>query len=165
MSNSPRFQLPFLAPGQAQKEFFHNEALQTLDCLVAAAIEIMPQNAPPTSPQPGSCHLAGSAPTGAWAGKAGQLAAYSAGGWRFVAPVEGLNVFVKSTGLRGEYRGGAWEFGAIYADTVRIGGLQILSTRSAAIASPSGGSVVDSAARSTIDLILASLRHHGLIES
>ena len=36
MSGTPRLDLPFLSAGQAQKEFTHNEALQTLDLIVAA---------------------------------------------------------------------------------------------------------------------------------
>ena len=36
MNGTPRLSLPFLSPGQAQKEFTHNEALQILDAVVAA---------------------------------------------------------------------------------------------------------------------------------
>ena len=41
MSNTPRLRVPFLSPGQAQKEFFHNEALQTFDILVAARAPVL----------------------------------------------------------------------------------------------------------------------------
>lgn len=140
-------------------------ALQALDSLVAPAIEIVPQNAPPVAPASGNCFVVGSAPTGAWAGKAGQLASWTAGGWRFQSPVEGLALFVKSTGLRAEYRSGAWEFGVVRTGSVMIGGVEVVSTRSAAIPSPTGGATIDSAARGTIDQILAALRHHGLIDS
>ena len=30
MSSTPRLALPFLTPGQAQKEYFHNEACSSL---------------------------------------------------------------------------------------------------------------------------------------
>ena len=80
-------------------------------------------------------------------------------------PVEGQNLFVKSTGLRGEYRSGAWEFGVVRTGSLMIGGNPVVSARGAAIASPSGGATIDSAARSAIDLILAALRTHGLIDS
>ncbi|MEO6198959.1 MAG: DUF2793 domain-containing protein [Sphingomicrobium sp.] len=165
MSSTPRLALPFLTPGQAQKEFFHNEALQQIDMLVAASVESAPQNAPPTAPAPGSCYIVGTAPSGAWAGKAGQLASYGVGGWRFFVPLDGQSVFVKSSGVRAEFRGGAWEFGIVRAGSVMIGGTEVVSTRSAAIASPNGGSTIDGAARTTIDEILAALRHHGLIDS
>ena len=47
MAGTPRLSLPFLSVGQAQKEFTHNEALQTLDVLVAGAIEEPPRATPP----------------------------------------------------------------------------------------------------------------------
>ena len=139
--------------------------MQQLDSLVAAAVEGGPLNAPPTSPVPGECHIIGTAPSGAWAGKAGQLACYSAGGWRFLAPVEGQSAHVKSTGLTADFRGGAWEFGLVRASSVTIGGVQVVGTRNPAISSPSGGSTANSEARTAIDEILAALRHHGLIDS
>lgn len=47
MAGTPRLALPFLSVGQAQKEFTHNESLQTLDILVAGAIEEPPRVTPP----------------------------------------------------------------------------------------------------------------------
>lgn len=83
----------------------------------------------------------------------------------FARSYEGLCALVKSTGLSAQFRGGAWEFGVVRAGSAMIGGLEVLSTRSTAIPSPSGGSSVDSAARIAIDEVLAALRHHGLIDS
>ena len=163
MTSTPRLALPFIAPGQAQKEFFHNEALQALDALVAAAVEGVPQNAPPASPSVGQCFLVGSAPTGAFAGKAGHVAAFGAGGWRFHAPVEGMSVAVKPSGVTADYRAGAWDVGSLRGDRLVVGGQQVVGARAAAIASPSGGATVDGAARGAIDQILAALRLHGLI--
>ena len=51
--------MPFILPGQAQKELFHNEALQVLDIVVAAAAEEAPGNDPPLSPTSGSSYLVG----------------------------------------------------------------------------------------------------------
>jgi len=42
MAATPRLSLPFLSVGQAQKEFTHNESLQTLDALVAGALILYP---------------------------------------------------------------------------------------------------------------------------
>ena len=39
MAGTPRLALPLLSVGQAQKEFTHNESLQTLDLLVAGTVE------------------------------------------------------------------------------------------------------------------------------
>jgi len=83
----------------------------------------------------------------------------------FARSVEGQSAHVKSTGLRAVFRGGTWEFGVVRAGSVMIGGVEVVATRSTAIASPSGGSTVDSSARTAIDEILTALRHHGLIDS
>ena len=163
MSSTPRLALPFLSAGQAQKEFFHNEALQTLDMLVAGAVEEPPRAAPPASPAVGAAYIVAASPTGAWGGKALNLAAYTTGGWRFVAPVEGMVAYVKSSGVWAAHRGGAWEVGSVRGSSVIVGGLQVVGGRAAAIADPSGGTMVDSQARAALGQILAALRQHGLI--
>lgn len=165
MSASPRLALPFLAPGQAQKELFHNEALQLLDVIVAAAIEGPPLSAPPGSPAIGNCYLVGSSPTGAWAGRQNELAAFTSGGWRFVAPREGMVALVKSSGETAAFRGGAWEVGTVTGSRFVVGGQQIIAGRGAAIAAPSGGTTIDSQSRTAINQILAMLRQHGLIDT
>ena len=164
MSSTPRLALPFLSPGQAQKEFFHNEALQTLDLLAAAAVEELPRASPPASPTLGACYIIASAPTGAWSGKAQCLAAYTSGGWRFIPPFEGLTAYVKSSSLWAAYRSGAWETGILRGASVVIAGQQVVGGRAAAITSASGGTTVDTQARSVIDQILAAMRQHGLVE-
>jgi hypothetical protein len=138
--------------------------LQILDMLVSGAVETAPLDTPPSSPAAGSCYIVGPAPSGAWSGKAGQIAGYSAGGWRFVAPAAGMELFIKSSGLGATYRSGAWEIGVTHTGTVAVGGQTVVGARQAAIANPSGGSTVDANARGTIGNILAALRAHGLIE-
>lgn len=149
--------------GQAQKELFHNEALQILDCIAAASVEEPPRNDSPISAADGATYIVGPAPTGVWSGKAGQLANMSAGGWRYVVPIEGLSALVKTSGLRADFRSGNWKIGTVTAELVEVGGVQVLGAQGAAIASPSGGSTVDSEARSAIGLMLAAMRQHGLI--
>src|SRR3954453_23819012 len=165
MSSTPRLRVPFLSPGQAQKEFFHNEALQTLDTLVAAAVEGPPRNSPPTAPAVGACYIVGSAPTGAWAGTAQNIAAFTSGGWRFTPPFEGVIAYVRSTETYAAYRAGAWEIGVLRGTNVVVGGQQVVGARAAAIASASGGTTVDVQARSVVDQILTAMRLHGLIET
>jgi Protein of unknown function (DUF2793) len=165
MTSSPRLALPFLSAGQAQKEFFHNEALQTLDIIVAAAVEDGPVDTPPPSPALGACYIVGSAPTDAWAANPFALAGYTSGGWRFVAPPEGLTVYVKSQELWASFRAGSWETGLIRGSSVVIGNQQVVGSRAATIPSAAGGTVVDNEARATIDLVLDAMRQHGLIES
>jgi len=165
MSATARLGIPLLAQGQAQKEITHNEALQTLDALVAPAVEEGPRISPPASPVPGACYIVAASPTGAWTGKQQNLAAYTAGGWRFVAPTEGTTVYVRSSSLWAVFRSGGWELGVLRGSSLLIGGQQVVGGRAGAIAGPSGGGVVDAEVRSTVGQILTALRLHGLIET
>jgi hypothetical protein len=165
MEFTPRLSLPTLIPGQAQKELFHNEALQVLDFLVAGAVEESARNDPPSSPNPGQAWLVGSAPTGDWSQYPEHIAAFGAGGWRYVAPVEGLAVLDKSSGTVAAFGSGGWETGAVRASRVIIDGRQVVSTQAGALADPFGGSTIDAEARSVITEILVALRHHGLISA
>ena len=140
-------------------------ALQTLDILVAAAVEEGPRQDPPTAPLIGRCYIVGASPTGAWAGKTQYVAAYTSGGWRFITPVDGMSVYVKANVTWANYRSGAWELGVVRASSVNIGGQQVVGGRVPAIASATGGATVDSQARGVIDQILGALRQHGLIET
>lgn len=160
-----RVSLPYILPGQAQKEMFHNEALLRLDIIVAALVEEEPGNTPPAIPTPGFAYLVGTSPTGAWVGQAANIAAYDTTGWRFVAPLEGWSVWVRSLDLTATFVDGAWETGLLKASRLVIGNNQVVGSRAAAIANPVGGSVIDSEARSAIGSILTMLRGHGLIAS
>lgn len=165
MSSSPRLGLPFLSPGQAQKEFFHNEALQTLDSIVAGAAETLPANAPPASSPIGASYIVGDEPTDEWAGNPACVASWTSGGWRFTRPLEGMCLFVRSDDEWAVYRGGAWEVGILRGSSVNIAGKQVVGSRSAAIADPAGGAVIDSEARTTLEAMLSAMRQHGLIET
>lgn len=165
MSGTPRLSLPFLTPGQAQKEFFHNEALQVLDAVVAGAVEELPRSDPPGSPAVGAAYIVGNLPTGAWTGKGQCLAAFTEGGWRFVPAFEGLNVQVKSTGTRASFRAGEWDFGSLRGSKLIVDGQQVVGPRESAIEPATGGATVDAEARAAIGKILDTLRSHGLIEA
>ncbi|WP_448662333.1 DUF2793 domain-containing protein [Sphingomonas sp. CJ20] len=157
-----RHQLPLLQPGQAQKEMSHNEALTLLDLMVQPAMVAI-ADTPPASPQPGQCWRVGSAPMGAWAGKAGQLAGWTDGGWRFVQPREGLTVWIEEGTEFATFYGGDWHAGELRG-RVFVEGLQVVGKRFSRIAEPQGGSVVDAPARAAIVAVLNALRAHGLID-
>jgi len=163
MDQTARFALPFLAPGQAQKEWFHNEALQRIDMLLCPVVEGAAVAVPPANPLPGQCFIIATGATGAWAGRDGALAAYTDGGWRFVAPIEGACVIDRVSGQSIVRRGGAWEAGIVRAQEVRINGQSVLRERQAGIANPAGGSIIDVECRSAVAGVLAALRTHGLI--
>jgi hypothetical protein len=165
MESTDRLSLPLLMPGQAQKEVWHNEALEILDVLVGGAVEDGPSNDPPASPVAGNAYLIGNSPTGDWSGFANAVAAYGNSGWRFLAPVDGMQLFVKSPGTVALYRSGAWETGILRGTSLVIDGLQVVGARGGAVADPSGGAVVDAEARLAIGQMLAVLRQHGLISS
>ena len=164
MENSARFSLPLLSPGQAQKEIFHNESLQRVDLLLCPVVEGPEISLPPPEPEPGTCYLVASGAAGAWAGKDGMLAGYTEGGWRFIAPIEGVRLFDRSSGEMVVRRGGAWETGIVRGQQLQIGGATVVRERQPAIADPSAGSVVDTQCRAAVSAILAMLRAHGLIE-
>jgi hypothetical protein len=75
--STARFALPLLHAGQAQKEITHNEALLALDILLHPEVEAVGENQPPPAPGAGQCWIVGDAPTGAWAGQADRIAAWS----------------------------------------------------------------------------------------
>jgi hypothetical protein len=102
--------------------------------------------------------------TGEWAGKEDSLAAFSSGGWRYVAPLEGMSAFVRSSSVWALYKAGGWELGAVRGSTLICGGQQVVGSRVAGIADPAGGATVDAEARGAVGQILAAMRLHGLIE-
>lgn len=158
-----RLGLPLLAAGQAQKELFHNEALALLDLVAGAGVEAVGLDTPPPAPVPGQAWVVGPAPTGDWAGHPQALAGWTAGGWRFVSPREGLAVWSAADGTVARWRGGAWEVGALSGRAVTIGGVEVVGAQRPAIADPGGGTVVDAEARAAVAAVLAALRAHGLI--
>lgn len=160
---SARLALPLLAPGQAQKEMTHNEALARLDMLVQGAVVAVAPAAVPADPHVGQCWIVGVGAGGAWQGKDGALAAWTDGGWRFVAPFDGMAVWSLADGLAVIRRQGQWDIGTIDARTIRIDGQAVLGARQPPIAAPSQGTVIDSESRQTIIAILDTLRNHGLI--
>jgi hypothetical protein len=163
MSATARLAIPLLSAGQAQKEVYHNEALQTLDSLVAANVEEPPRVSPPASPALGACYIVAAGATGAWSGKQDNLACFTGGGWRFIAPMDGMTAYVRSTSVWAVYRSSAWELGVVRGSTLTIGGQQVVGPRGSAIATPASGATVDVEGRAAISGILAALRLHGLI--
>lgn len=160
-----RFALPMLTAGQAQKELFHNEALTLLDFLSAPAAETIADNTPPSAPVAGQAWIIGASPVAAWSGKTGQIACWTDSGWRFIAPTEGMSIWVRAIGLWAQRGASGWTTGMMPATVLTIGGNQVVGARRPAISTPSGGATSDAEARTAIGGILAALRAHGLIAS
>lgn len=162
-NQTARLALPMLQPGQAQKELYHNEALALLDLAVQPVVIEIGRNAPPTTPLPGQSWIVGAAPTGAWAGAANKLAGWTNGGWRFVAPFDGMTVWSLANTGEARFTAGTWVVGESRAARLLIDGQQVVGPQRQAIATPAGGSTLDVEARAAIAAILTALRAHGLI--
>jgi len=91
---TPRFGLPYIAQGQAQKEVTHNDALNQLDALIDLYLLDRDLAAPPGSPADGDTYLVAASPTGAWAGHAGEIAFCLDGAWRFYPGEKGLLAYL-----------------------------------------------------------------------
>ncbi|PWR19157.1 DUF2793 domain-containing protein [Zavarzinia compransoris] len=105
---TPRLALPYIAQYQAQKEITHNEALNTLDMLVQAAVLDRTRTAAPAAPAAGDCHLVAAGADGAWAGHGGELACWYGTDWVFVAPRAGFQILVVDEHLLLLHDGAGW---------------------------------------------------------
>lgn len=142
-ARTARLDLPFLFPGQAQKEAFVNEALARLDLLVQPSV-IDERNEPPATPADGDCHLVGNAPTDDWSAHSGALAVWAGNQWLFGMPHEGMALFDRAAGCLARYSGAAgW-------------------TRVAAPDPVAGGAVQDSELRAAFAQLAAGLRSLGI---
>lgn len=159
-----RHALPLLSPGQAQKEMTHNEALTLIDLLLHGQIVEVGAEIPPEPAEIGKCWILGATPEGIWEGHPGMIAGYSEGGWRFIAPIEGMHFWINEAEGYAYFSAGSWQKNAVHGH-VFVAGQQIIGPRGNAIAEPSGGMVVDAEARAAITAMLVAIRTHGLIQA
>ncbi|MBX9886242.1 MAG: DUF2793 domain-containing protein [Novosphingobium sp.] len=113
------------------------------DLLLHPAVEAV-VTTPPAAPSNGQCWLVGASATAAFAGQTDRIAAWTEGGWRFIVPREGMRAYDIAAAAHRLYAGGAWRL--VTAPTA-----------------PSGGSVVDSQARTAISGIITALRSAGVL--
>ncbi|MFC3440908.1 DUF2793 domain-containing protein [Sphingobium rhizovicinum] len=165
MDETPRWALPLLFAGQAQKEVFHNEALVLIDALLHGRAESADAASPPTDPMPGQCWVVAAGADGGWTGQTGAVACWTDGGWRFVPARAGMMFDIADRGHRIFHDGAVWRDGAVRSDGLYHNDERVVANRQGAIAGPEGGAVIDVEARSTLLSILGVLRAHGLIGS
>ncbi|WP_061927276.1 DUF2793 domain-containing protein [Altererythrobacter epoxidivorans] len=136
-----KWQLPFLIPGQAQKEVTVNEAFARIDSLLSLAVAGVSAN-PPPEPYEGEAWLVSSEASGVWAGQVDRVAVCIGSAWQFYSPHPGMQVLNEQTGQY-LYCFQGWQ-------------------TSSEPASPSGGETVDIEARASIDAIIDALRNSGI---
>lgn len=141
-NSSPRFGLPFLYVGQAQKEFYVNEALARADTLLHCAIEGTAAT-PPATPANGDAWHIASAPTGEWSGQSGKIASWQSGAWTYITPQDGMRIFNRATGQ-------SW----LYFSEWKI---------PQEVTTPTGGGNVDSEARVALNQLIAALKLAGIL--
>lgn len=139
---TPRFALPYLYAGQAQKEVFVNEALALADALLHSSVA-GEAAAPPAQPAEGENWLVAAGATGDWAGHDHSLASRRGGSWLFVAPRDGMRIFDLSLGQERLFFG-SWRKASVLSE-------------------PLGGSIVDGEARAAITQLISSLKALGVL--
>lgn len=148
-----RLGLPLLVAGQGQKDITHNEALAAIDALLHASVRSRSLASPPADPDLGACWLVPVNATDAWTGKAGRIACWTEGGWRFLAVPGGGTVHVEDEALMVQLQGDSW---IVQAPR---------NYPASPVAEPQGGALIDAEARTAIAAILARLRQLGLLSA
>ncbi|WP_306016421.1 DUF2793 domain-containing protein [Oceanicaulis sp. MMSF_3324] len=107
---TPRLDLPWLMPAQAQKHVTVNEALARLDILVQAAVLSRVLGAQPDTPSEGEGYILPSSVTGAdWAGAPeGVLIVFHEGVWTAIPPWPGMSVYVRDEACTLIHDGVSW---------------------------------------------------------
>lgn len=141
-STTPRFSLPLLFAGQAQKEFFFNESQVLVDALLQTSVEGV-ADGPPADTAEGQCWIVGTIPASEWAGMEDAIALYVSGQWKFIRPTAGMSAFNKDLGQNVHFNAG-WHTAASPHE-------------------PQGGSTVDSEARLAINAIIDVMRAQGIL--
>jgi hypothetical protein len=110
MSTTSKLGLELLQ-NAAANQTLANTTFAQLNQLVQPAVLDKDLNAPPTSPADEALYIVGPSPTGAWAGKAAQLAYWlnTTSAWQFISPQNGFMVKVLDEAKWYDYTGSVWE--------------------------------------------------------
>lgn len=131
-----------LFAGQAQKEFFINQALSLLDSIIWHVVEAALDTPPPDAAD-GTCYRILDGANGEWSGMANSLAVRLGGAWHFVSPRSGMQTYDRETQCWYVFHGD-W----------------VCATEPPL---PQGGAVVDVEARATIAQLIDALRTVGVL--
>jgi len=148
MTTTPNLALQLLdSPPSITAELDINAGLSRLDALVIPRVKDRDLASPPGSPAQGDRYLIAGSPTGAWSGQAGKFTYYVGTGWIFIAPQEGLELWVDDENVKLRYDGSAWK---------------TVGSQAAAVADLSG-SPTTTDLKNKINELLGSLRTAGLL--
>lgn len=114
-NRTPKLDMPFIMPSQAQKHVTHNEAIELLDLIVQLTLETASATVPSLAPVEGQAWALGASPTNAWAGQGGKIAAWRGGGWMFVTPQDGWMAWCRDDADLKVFHAGAWRVLAVPA--------------------------------------------------
>jgi hypothetical protein len=78
----------------------------------------------------GKCWLVAAGAGGAWIGKDGSLAIWSAGGWRFIEPFVGLSAWDKAGGYFVRWTGQQWSEGDFPVASLSVQGKKVVGAGS-----------------------------------
>jgi hypothetical protein len=107
MVRTAQLDLPLVLPAQAQKHVTVNEALCRLDAVAQLRVLSSTIQNPPEAAE-GASFLVPAGAVDVWAGKAGQIAVRSNGGWVFLLPRVGWRVWDESRDGASMFDGTGW---------------------------------------------------------
>lgn len=123
MTTSPSLGITEISDQQAGAETTHNEAIRLLEVVAHGGILDRNLAAPPGSPTDGDSYIVAASGSGDWSGKDNNIAIDIAGTWFFIAPVEGMNVYLQDENTDAMWNGSAWcarEGVQVLADAVTL---------------------------------------------
>lgn len=85
--------------------------LKLLDAVLQLSVKSRSQAAPPSTTANGERYIVAGGPSGAWSGKAGQIAVRIEGTWSFYPPKVGWTCFIEDEGVLSAYKTTGWSPG------------------------------------------------------
>lgn len=108
MTATNNLAITHISQSQSQKEVTANAAFDTIDAILNTGVVDKDLSTPPGSPAEGSVYIVATSPTGAWTGKAKNIAYYLNAAWYFIVPNEGMTLWVNDEDILYSYNGTAW---------------------------------------------------------
>lgn len=107
MATTNNLAITLVEQSQAQKEVTVNAALTRIDAILNASAIDKDVATPPGSPSAGDVYIVAASATGDWSGEDGNLA-YFDQVWKFIAPQEGMKIWVGDEDCFYVYFASAW---------------------------------------------------------